>query len=72
MILISDITKIFASNKVSIKRVLQNPFKSKNYSSIVIITHKSKDLYINRTLKTLNKKKYLIKKSKLIRIDENY
>ena len=69
---LSDITKIFASNKVSIKRVLQNPFKSKNYSSIVIITHKSKDLYINRTLKTLNKKKYLIKKSKLIRIDENY
>ena len=69
---LSDITNIFASNKVSIKRVLQNPFKSKNYSSIVIITHKSKDLYINRTLKTLNKKKYLIKKSKLIRIDENY
>ena len=68
---LSNITKIFASNKVSIKRVIQNPIKSKNYSSIVIITHKSKDLHIIRTLKMLSKKNYLIKKPKLIRIENN-
>ena len=66
---LSDVTKIFAKNKVSIKRVLQNPYKLKKNSSIVIITHSSKDIRIQKTLKTLAKKSYIIQKPKLLRIE---
>ena len=54
---LSDITNIFSKNKVSIKRLLQNPDKNKKISSIIIVTHKSKDKFIKH-------------KPKLIRIDE--
>jgi len=40
-------------------------------SSIIIITHSSKDLYIRRILNEISKKNYIKKKPKLIRIDEN-
>ena len=66
---LSDVTKIFSNNKVSIKRVLQNPHKNKKKSSIVIITHRSKDNDIQITLKTLAKKSYIIQKPKLLRIE---
>ncbi len=66
---LSNITKIFSKNKVSIKRVLQNPFKTKKNSSIIIITHNSKDVSIQKTLKTLAKKSYMVQKPKLIRIE---
>ena len=66
---LADVTKIFSNNKVSIKRVLQSPYKNKKNSSIVIITHRSKDNYIQKTLKTLAKKSYIIKKPKLLRIE---
>ena len=62
-------TKIFSKNKVSIKRVLQSPYKNKNNSSIVIITHRSKDNNILKTLKKLAKKSYIIQKPKLLRIE---
>ena len=67
---LSDITKIFSKNNVSIKRLVQNPNKDKKISSIVIITHKSKDNYLKKILKDISKKKYIIKKAKLIRIDD--
>jgi homoserine dehydrogenase len=66
---LSNITKIMANNKVSVKRLLQNPYISKKYSSIIIITHQVKDEYLNRSLKQINKKKFIIKKPKLIRIE---
>ncbi len=66
---LSDITKIFSNNKVSIKRVLQSPYKNKKRSSIIIITHRSKDNHIQKTLKTLAKKSYIIQKPKLLRIE---
>ncbi len=66
---LSDVTKIFSNNKVSIKRVLQSPNKNKKSSSIVIITHRSKDNNIQKTLKTLAKKSYIIQKPKLLRIE---
>ena len=66
---LSDVTKIFSNNKVSIKRVLQSPYKNKKNSSIVIITHRSKDQNIQKTLKTLTKKSYIIQKPKLLRIE---
>ena len=66
---LSDITRIFSNNKVSIKRVLQSPNKNKKNSSIVIITHRSKDNNILKTLKTLAKKSYIIHEPKLLRIE---
>ena len=68
---LSNITSIFSNNNVSIKRLIQNPNKNKGTSSIVIITHISKDKSISKILKTINKKSYIKKKVKLIRIDEN-
>ena len=67
---LSDITNIFSKNKVSIKRLLQNPDKNKKISSIIIVTHKSKDKYLIKTLREVSKKKFVKHKPKLIRIDE--
>ena len=69
--ILSNITNIFYKNKVSIKRLVQTPHKHKNSSSIVIITHKSKNKFLIKTLKEVDKKNYIKRKSKLIRIDEN-
>ena len=69
--ILSDIAKIFSKNKVSIKRLVQNPDKNKKSSSIIIITHKSKDKFLNRILKAVARKSYIRQKPKLIRIDEN-
>ena len=66
---LSNITKILSKNKVSIKRLIQNPIKSKKFSSIIIITHKAKDSDLMKSIYLLGKKKYLINKPKLIRIE---
>ena len=68
---LSNITKIFSKNKVSIKRLVQTPDKNKKISSIVIITHKSKDAFLNKIVKEVAKKNYIKSKPKLIRIDDN-
>jgi len=68
---LSNITNIFSKNKVSIKRLVQNPNKNKKSSSIIIITHSSKDKFLSKIIKEISKKKYIKKKAKLIRIDEN-
>ena len=66
---LSNITNIFSKNKVSIKRLIQNPDKNKKSSSIIVITHKSKDRFLNKIIKEVSNKKYIKKKPKLIRID---
>jgi len=68
---LSNITNIFSKNKVSIKRLIQNPNKSKKFSSIIVITHNSKDKFLNKIIKQTQKKPYIIKKPKLIRIGVN-
>ena len=68
---LSSITSIFSKNKVSIKRLIQNPNKNKKISSIIIITHKSKNKFLNKILKEVSKKNFIKKKPKLIRIDDN-
>ncbi len=68
---LSHITNIFSKNKVSIKRLIQNPSKSKKISSIIVITHNSKDKFLNKIIKQTEKKSYIIKKPKLIRIGVN-
>ena len=65
---LSNITNIFSKNKVSIKRLIQNPYKSKKFSSIIIITHKSKNESLDKVISKIKKKNYIIKKPKLIRI----
>ena len=68
---LSNITRIFSKNKVSIKRLVQNPDRNKKSSSIVIITHKSKDKFLKKVLKEVSRKKYIKNNSKLIRIDNS-
>ena len=69
--ILSNITKIFSNNHVSIKRLIQNPDKNKKSSSIVIISHKSKNKSLIKILNEISKKNYIKNKPKLIRIDEN-
>ena len=68
---LSNITNIFSKNKVSIKRLIQNPSKSKKTSSIVIVTHLSNDKYLNKIIKQIQNKMYITKKPVLIRIGAN-
>ena len=68
---LSNITNIFSKNKVSIKRLVQNPNKNKKLSSIIVITHKSKNSSLNKILNEIAKKSFIKKKPKLIRIDNN-
>ncbi len=68
---LSNITKIFSKNRVSIKRLVQNPNKNKKISSIIIITHKSKNKSLNKILKEVENKNFIKRKPKLIRIDDN-
>tara|TARA_Y100000591_G_scaffold324590_1_gene344238 strand:- start:182 stop:1468 length:1287 start_codon:yes stop_codon:yes gene_type:complete len=68
---LSNITDIFSKNNVSIKRLVQDPNKNRGSSTIVIITHHSKDYSLNKIIKIINKRSYVKKKSKLIRIDDN-
>ena len=67
---LSNITQVFSKNGVSIKRLVQDPNKNKSSSSIIIITHPSKDKSLNKIIQTINKRSYVKKKSKLIRIDD--
>ena len=67
--ILSNITKIFSKNNVSIKRLVQNPNKNKKISSIIIITHSCKNKSLDKILKEVAKKKYIKRKPKLIRIE---
>ncbi len=69
--ILSNITSLFSLNKVSIKRLIQNPIKSKKFSSLIIITHKAKDFNLIKLINQLNVKKYVIKKPRLIRIEKD-
>ena len=66
---LSNITNVFSKNRVSIKRLIQNPDKNKKNSSIIIITHSAKDKNLNKILKEISKRKYIKKKPRLIRIE---
>ncbi len=68
---LSNITRIFSKHKVSIKRLVQNPDRNKKSSSIIIITHESKDKFLKKVLKEVSRKKYIKNNSKLIRIDNS-
>ena len=65
---LSNITNVFSKNKVSIKRLIQNPNRSKKFSSIIVITHSSRNKSLNKIIQQIEYKPYIIKKPKLIRI----
>ena len=67
---LSSITKILSKNKISVKRLIQNPYKSKKFASIIIISHKAKNSNIIRTIKELSRKEFMINKPKFFRIEE--
>ena len=66
---LTNVTKVFSKNKVSIKRIIQSPYNSRKNSRIIIITHNSKDILLSKTINTLARKKFVIKKPKFIRIE---
>ena len=68
--ILSDIAKIMAKNKVSIKRLIQNPTVNKKNASIIIITHDAKNSSFVKVLSSLNTKKYIINNPKFIRIEK--
>ena len=65
---LSEITKNLSKNKISIQRMIQMPYKKSEKASIVIITHKTKQINSNRLLKGLEKNKEILKKPVLIRL----
>ena len=67
---LSSITKIMSKNKISVKRLIQNPFKGKKFASIVMVSHKSKNRNIIRCMRQLSRKSFIINKPKFIRIEE--
>ncbi len=67
---LSNITSILSKNKVSIKRLIQNPIKSKKFSSIIIITHDANNKSLNKSFNILKNKNYLIGKPKFFRIEK--
>ena len=66
---LSNITKVMAGNKVSVKRLIQNPTNKPSNASIVIITHMGKNSSFIKVLKSLSKKNYMVNKPKFIRIE---
>ncbi len=65
---LSEITKHLAKNKISIQRMIQIPDNRLKTASIVIVTHKTKQLNSNNCLKSLKKNKKILKKPVLLRL----
>ncbi len=67
---LSSITKIFANNKISIKNLIQNPYKKNKKASIIIITHENLEKNYNNLLLNLIRNKFVIKKPTFLRIEK--
>ena len=68
--ILADIAKVMANNRVSIKRLIQNPTIKKKNASIIIITHHTKTSALTKAMSALKKKKYIVSNLKLIRIED--
>ena len=67
---LSSITKTFANNNISIKNLIQNPYKKNKKASIIIITHENLEKNYKNLLTSLNKNKFVLKKPTFIRIEK--
>ena len=65
---LSQITKQLAKYKISIERLIQIPNHKRKIASIIIITHKTKELYSNKCLKSFKSNKNVLKLPTLIRL----
>ena len=64
---LAKITSSLAKNKISISNLLQEP-SIKGTANIMLITHNSKELNIQKVLKSLSKQKKFFKKIVMIRV----
>lgn len=67
---LSSITKNFATNKISIKNLIQNPDKKNKTASIIIITHTNLEKNYQNLINNLLKNKFVLKKPTFIRIEK--
>ena len=65
---LSQITKQLAKYKISIARLIQNPDPKRKTASIIIITHKAKELYSSKCIKSFKSNKNVLKSPTLIRL----
>ena len=65
---LSSITKLFASYKISIQRLIQIPDNKKKIASIVIITHEANEANSLKCLSIFKRNKDIIKTPVLIRL----
>lgn len=67
---LSTITQTFAKNKISIKNLVQIPYKKNKKASIVIITHKNTEKNFINLLLNISKNKFVLRKPTFIRIEK--
>ena len=67
---LSEITKLFSNNNISIERVIQIPDFKKKSASIVIITHKTLENNYKNLLVNLAKNKFVLSKPTFIRVEK--
>tara|TARA_A100001011_G_C14319123_1_gene849579 strand:- start:2697 stop:3992 length:1296 start_codon:yes stop_codon:yes gene_type:complete len=67
---LSSVTKILSKNQISVKRLIQNPLKSKKFSSIIIVSHRAKNSNLVKSINELENKKFIINKPKFFRIEK--
>ena len=65
---LSQITKQLAKYKISIARLIQNPDHKRKTASIIIITHKVKELYSSKCIKSFKSNENVLKSPTLIRL----
>ena len=58
--------KFLSKNNVSVKRLIQNPFKGKKFASIIIISHKAKNYNLVKSINELSNKKFVLNKPKFL------
>tara|TARA_B100000073_G_scaffold88605_1_gene69476 strand:+ start:176 stop:1465 length:1290 start_codon:yes stop_codon:yes gene_type:complete len=65
---LSSITNILAKYKISVQRLIQIPNNKKKTASIVIITHKTKEINSKKCLASFKKNKNILKDPVLLRL----
>ena len=65
---LSIITSLLAKKNISVERLIQIPNHKKKTASIVIITHKSREIDVQNCLRSFLKNRNILKKPTLIRL----
>ena len=65
---LSIITSLLAKKNISVERLIQIPNHKKKTASIVIITHKSREIDVQNCLRSFSKNRNILKKPTLIRL----